>query len=108
MAFSAFLKRLAAEVSDPGRRTVIVPLVSVSRRGLPWPLRYPGVASTASRRADFARPNNTVTPSSNKAWMKCWVCWRANSSNRSHVLAVGFGFDTADLQETKTLLEKLS
>jgi hypothetical protein len=29
----------------------MVPLVNVKRRGLPYPLRYPGSASTASRRA---------------------------------------------------------
>src|SRR5262249_39617883 len=64
----------------------MVPLVNVSRRGLPYPLRYPGEASTASRRADFVRPNNSVTSSSRRAWMNCCTCSRTKSSKYSQVL----------------------
>ncbi len=62
-----------------GYHAVIVPQLRVSWRGLPSPLRYPSSASTAARRADFARPSRIVTSSTHSCWTNCWMWPRTKS-----------------------------
>src|SRR5258705_13292945 len=85
--------RLSNRPSSPrsrGRRTVIVPVIVLSRRGLPNPFRYPGAASTPSRRAYRRRPTTCSTSSSKSCCSNRWTPCRANASRLSHV-----GLDSA-------------
>src|SRR5882724_6802367 len=85
--------RLSNRAPSPrsrGRRIVIVPAIVLSRRGLPRPFRYPGAASTPSRRAYRRRPTTCSTSSSKSCCSKRWTPCRANASRLSHV-----GLDSA-------------
>src|SRR5512135_3563298 len=58
------LSNLSSVPLTRGRRTIIVPLISVNLFGLPYPFRYPGVPSTILIRSDFFLPRNVSTSSS--------------------------------------------
>ena len=58
--------------------------VALSRRALPKPFRYPGVASTPSRRSYRARPKTCSTSSSKTCCSNRWTPCRANRSRLSH------------------------
>src|SRR5882724_4479713 len=87
---SSRLSNRAPSPRSRGRRIVIVPVIVLSRRGLPRPFRYPGAASTPSRRAYRRRPTTCSTSSSKSCCSNRWTPCRANASRLSHV-----GLDSA-------------
>src|SRR5216683_807020 len=80
-------RRLSNRASSPrtrGRRIVIVPVIALSRRGLPYPFRYPARPSTPSRRSYRRRPKTSSTSSSKSCCSsRCTPC-RASASRLSH------------------------
>jgi hypothetical protein len=68
-----------------GRRTVLVPVVQLNCRGLPYLLHIPAAAAPVVRQAAFGRPHKAVTSSSNHAWMNRWICARPHTSSRSEM-----------------------
>src|SRR6266404_8786580 len=87
---SSRLSNRAPSPRSRGRRIVIVPVIVLSRRGLPSPFRYPGAASTPSRRSYRRRPTTCSTSSSKSCCSNRWTPCRANASRLSHV-----GLDSA-------------
>jgi len=65
---------------------------ALSRRGLPNPFRYPGVASTLARRSYRRRPKTSSTSSSKSCCSNRWTPCRANASRFSQI---GLDFPTS-------------
>src|SRR3990172_3183411 len=90
--------RLVNRSSSPrtlGLRTVTVPHFKVRRLSLPWPFRYPGLPSTAWRRWDLSRPNNSATSSSRISWISCCTSCLTHPSNCSHAILDVLGASVA-------------
>jgi len=62
-----------------------VPTLSVTRRGLPYPLRYPAGRSTSARRPYAAAPPTSSTSASTNRCSHVRICARAKASSVAQV-----------------------